>query len=126
MKQGARLQLKPGQETRLAAQLRQATALLQLNPGDLHQTIREALHTNPLLERGDGDQSDSVSDDFAEHDADTDTSTGEIDDAFGEEYNEDWGFDDLPDGFSPVGDSAPDYDEFISNPADETLQHHLL
>jgi len=126
MKQGARLQLKLGQKTRLAPQLRQAIALLQLNRGDLHQTIREALDTNPLLERDDGDQSDSVSDDFAEHDADADTSAGEIDDAFGEEYNEDWGFDDLPDGFSPVGDSAPNYDEFISNPADETLQQHLL
>src|SRR5690625_6159069 len=85
MKQGARLQLKLGQKTRLAPQLRQAIALLQLNRGDLHQTIREALDTNPLLERDDGDQSDSVSDDFAEHDADTDTSAGEIDDAFGEE-----------------------------------------
>src|SRR5690625_1403020 len=126
MKQGARLQLKLGQKTRLAPQLRQAIALLQLNRGDLHQTIREALDTNPLLERDDGDQSDSVSDDFAEHDADTDTSAGEIDDAFGEEYNEDWGFDDLPDGFSPVGDSAPDYDEFISNPADDTLHQNLL
>src|SRR5690625_6526135 len=126
MKQGARLQLKLGQKTRLAPQLRQAIALLQLNRGDLHQTIREALDTNPLLERDDGDQSDSVSDDFAEHDADTDSSASEIAGAYGEEYNEACGFDDLPDGFSPVGDSAPDYDESISNPADETLQQHLL
>jgi len=116
MKQGASLQLKLGQKLKLAPQLRQAIALLQLNRIELRQTIREALNTNPMLERADeplteaGD--DSSGEDF-ENDLDID-------------YGDDYGFDDLPEGYSVTSGPAPNYDEFISDRADESLQQHLL
>jgi RNA polymerase sigma-54 factor len=114
MKQGARLQLKLGQKLKLAPQLRQAIALLQLNRIELRQTVREALNTNPLLERTEdtGDDSGETGD---ESDFDSDV-----------EYEEDYGFDDLPDGYSVTSGPAPNYDEFISDRADESLQQHLL
>jgi RNA polymerase sigma-54 factor len=111
MKQGARLQLKLGQKLKLAPQLRQAIALLQLNRIELRQHIREVLDTNPLLERADepGGESGEASND----------AEAELD------YGDDYGFDDLPEGFSVAGD-APNYDEFISDRSDESLQQHLL
>jgi len=112
MKAGARLQLKLGQKLKLAPQLRQAISLLQLNRIELKEHIHEILETNPLLERAeDGESADSA-----------ESSTDESTDV---EFEEDYGFDDLPDGFSAVGD-APRYDEFISDRADESLQQHLL
>jgi RNA polymerase sigma-54 factor len=109
MKAGARLQLKLGQKLKLAPQLRQAIALLQLNRIELKDHIREILETNPLLERVDEQGEESK----------TDESSSES------EFDEDFGFDDLPDGYSVAGD-APRYDEFISDRADESLQQHLL
>lgn len=107
MKPGARLQLKLGQKLKLAPQLRQAITLLQLNRIELKQHIREALDTNPLLERA-----DEAEEAPAEAEAEVD-------------YDEDYGLDELPEGFS-VAREAPNYDEFISDRADESLQHHLL
>jgi RNA polymerase sigma-54 factor len=115
MKQGASLQLKLGQKLKLAPQLRQAIALLQLNRVELRQTIREALNTNPMLERADeplDDGGDEAGEDF---DGDL-----EVD------YGDDYGFDDLPDGYSVGSGPAPNYDEFVSDRADESLQQHLL
>jgi RNA polymerase sigma-54 factor len=114
MKPGASLQLKLGQKLKLAPQLRQAIALLQLNRIELRQTIREALDTNPMLERSEETLDD---DDPAEADADSDLDV---------DYEEDYGFDDLPDGYSVTPGPAPNYDEFVSDRADESLQQHLL
>lgn len=116
MKQGASLQLKLGQKLKLAPQLRQAIALLQLNRVELRQTIREALNTNPMLERADEPLAESADDAPGEEfDADQ-----EVD------YGDDFGFDDLPEGYSVSSGPAPNYDEFISDRADESLQQHLL
>ncbi len=108
MKVGARLQLKLGQKLKLAPQLRQAISLLQLNRLELKEHIRDVLESNPLLERE--DEADSSSDDSPEQEV---------------EFEEDYGFDDLPDGYS-VSREAPRYDEFVSDRADESLQQHLL
>lgn len=115
MKPGARLQLKLGQKVKLAPQLRQAIALLQLNRIELRQTIREALDTNPLLERSEEVDIDSPQ---AE-----DADAGED---FEVEFGDDYGFDDLPEGYSVTSGPAPNYDEFISDRSDESLQQHLL
>jgi len=108
MKAGARLQLKLGQKLKLAPQLRQAISLLQLNRLELKEHIRDVLESNPLLERE--DEAESSPDDSPEQEV---------------EFEEDYGFDDLPDGFSVSGE-APRYDEFVSDRADESLQQHLL
>jgi RNA polymerase sigma-54 factor len=116
MKQGASLQLKLGQKLKLAPQLRQAIALLQLNRVELRQTIREALNTNPLLERADeplGESGEEAGNDEFDSDLEVD-------------YGDDYGFDDLPEGYSVSSGPAPNYDEFVSDRADESLQHHLL
>lgn len=121
MKPGARLQLKLGQKLKLAPQLRQAISLLQLNRLELKDHIQNILDANPLLERADdrdGPQDNQNDSDFdAEFDSPGDSPQVEI--------GEDYGFDDLPDGFSVASD-GPRYDEFISDRADESLQHHLL
>ncbi|RFF28153.1 MULTISPECIES: RNA polymerase factor sigma-54 [unclassified Wenzhouxiangella] len=114
MKQGASLQLKLGQKLKLAPQLRQAIALLQLNRIELRQTIREALDTNPMLERSE------------EAPGDSDEQTEEFDGDLEVDYGDDYGFDDLPEGYSVTSGPAPNYDEFISDRADESLQQHLL
>ncbi len=114
MKPGARLQLKLGQKLKLAPQLRQAIALLQLNRLELKDHIQNVLDSNPLLERPE----DRVEEPAGDGDGEGESST-EV------EIGEDYGFDDLPDGFSVAGE-APRYDEFISDRADESLQHHLL
>ncbi|WP_376697099.1 RNA polymerase factor sigma-54 [Wenzhouxiangella sp. EGI_FJ10305] len=116
MKQGASLQLKLGQKLKLAPQLRQAIALLQLNRVELRQTIREALDTNPMLERSE----ESLPDDGQ------DTAGEEFDGDLEVDYGDDYGFDDLPEGYSVTSGPAPNYDEFISDRADESLQQHLL
>jgi RNA polymerase sigma-54 factor len=115
MKPGASLQLKLGQKLKLAPQLRQAIALLQLNRIELRQTIREALDTNPMLERADEPLAESGEEGDDARDADL-----EVD------YGDDYGFDDLPEGYSVNSGPAPNYDEFVSDRADESLQHHLL
>jgi len=109
MKPGARLQLKLGQKLKLAPQLRQAIALLQLNRVELKDHINELLESNPLLEREE-DRVDESGEERAAEDSLLD---------------EDWGMDDLPEGYS-VAREAPRYDEFISDRAEESLQQHLL
>ncbi len=116
MRQGAGLQLKLGQKLKLAPQLRQAIALLQLNRVELRQTIREALNTNPMLERADEPLAESGED----------AGNEEFDSELEVDYGDDYGFDDLPEGYSASYGPAPDYDEFVSDRADESLQHHLL
>ncbi len=110
MKPGARLQLKLGQKLKLAPQLRQAIALLQLNRLELKDHIQNVLDGNPLIERAEDRQSEEPAADAAEPAVET---------------GEDFGFDDLPEGFS-MAREAPRYDEFISDRAEESLQQHLL
>ncbi|TVS09882.1 MAG: RNA polymerase factor sigma-54 [Wenzhouxiangella sp.] len=114
MKPGARLQLKLGQKLKLAPQLRQAIALLQLNRLELKDHIQNVLDSNPLLERPEDRVDEPVPDGESEGESEAEVEIGE-----------DYGFDDLPDGFSVAGE-APRYDEFISDRADESLQQHLL
>ena len=120
MKLGARLQLKLGQKLKLAPQLRQAIALLQLNRLELKDHIQNVLDANPLLERAedriDDERGDSDRPAESEYESEPETKV---------EIGEDYGFDDLPEGFSMAGE-APRYEEFISDRADESLQHHLL
>lgn len=115
MKPGARLQLKLGQKLKLAPQLRQAIALLQLNRLELKDHIQNVLDANPLLERPEDRDFDGP----AETDGSGNEEQGQV------EIGEDFGFDDLPDGFS-VSSEAPRYDEFVSDRAEESLQQHLL
>ncbi|MGY6555596.1 MAG: RNA polymerase factor sigma-54 [Wenzhouxiangella sp.] len=118
MKPGARLNLKLGQKLKLAPQLRQAISLLQLNRLELKDHVQNLLDANPLLERADDrDQAQEAQTEF-----DSDDHAGDEPQV---EFGEDYGFDDLPDGFSMAGE-APNYDEFVSDRADESLQHHLL
>ena len=112
MNPGARLQLKLGQKLKLAPQLRQAITLLQLNRLELKDHIQNVLDANPLLEREEDREPDSSS-------ADSDRAEVQV------ETGEDFGFDDLPEGFSVAGES-PRFDEFISDRAEESLQQHLL
>jgi len=114
MKPGARLQLKLGQKLKLAPQLRQAIALLQLNRLELKDHIQNSLDSNPLLER---------LEDREPEPSDTDAPAAEQDSQI--ETGEDFGFDDLPDGFS-ISSQGPRYDEFIGDQAENSLQHHLL
>ncbi|MEE4638329.1 MAG: RNA polymerase factor sigma-54 [Wenzhouxiangella sp.] len=115
MKPGARLQLKLGQKLKLAPQLRQAIALLQLNRLELKDHIQNVLDANPLLERPEDREFDEpAGEDSSGNDEQDQVETGE-----------DFGFDDLPDGYS-VSSEAPRYDEFVSDRAEESLQHHLL
>jgi len=111
---GLRLQL--GQKLKLAPQLRQAIALLQLNRIELRQHIEQALESNPLLEL-DADAHDPASGD----DEVVDEAGAEEVDFADDEYR----FDDVPEGFSEVGE-APDYDRFVGDPAQDTLTGHLL
>jgi len=111
MRQGASLQLKLGQKLKLAPQLRQAIALLQLNRLELKDHIRDILESNPLLERTEeaGDEADR-----AEAEAERE-----------QDFDDDFGMDELPEGFS-VAREAPRYDEFVSDRSEESLQQHLL
>lgn len=113
MKTGARLQLKLGQKLKLAPQLRQAIALLQLNRLELKEHIREILDTNPLLER---DEDAGPQETEAEHDDAASEDSG---------FEDDFDYNDLPEGFSEARD-ARRYDEFIGDRAEESLQQHLL
>lgn len=127
MKPRAHLGLKLDQKLKLAPQLRQAIALLQLNRLELRRTIREALNSNPLLERADEYDSDEYDSDERgrdEQESTTEAESAEVE--LDDRFNEDYGFDDLPGGPSLAGGPAPNYDEFISNRADESLQQHLL
>lgn len=114
LKTGLRLEL--GQKLKLAPQLRQAIALLQLNRIELRQHIEQALEANPLLEL----DADSSEPDSAERESPEDSGPEEVD--FGED---DYRWDDVPEGFSEVSD-APDYDRFVGDPAQDTLTEHLL
>lgn len=120
MKPAARLQLKLGQKLKLAPQLRQAIALLQLNRLELKDHIQNVLDANPLLERAE----DQLSDDSVNKEPSSEAGP-DGDSEPQVEIGEDYGFDDLPDGFSMASES-PRYDEFLSDRADESLQHHLL
>lgn len=112
------LKLKLGQKLKLAPQLRQAIALLQLNRLELREHIEQALESNPLLEL----EADvpEIEDQPEERRDETDRSAEDID------FNEDdYRWNDLPEGFSEVAD-APDYDRFISDPNEDSLYQHLL
>ncbi len=109
------LRLELGQKLKLAPQLRQAIALLQLNRIELRQHIEQALETNPLLELEPGDSEISS-------EAEPEMESGPEEIEFGDD---DYQWDDLPEGFSEVSD-APDYDRFVGDPAQDSLTAHLM
>jgi RNA polymerase sigma-54 factor len=113
------LRLKLGQKLTLAPQLRQAIALLQLNRLELREHIDQALETNPLLELDEFDAGDFESDAEPESAAAEDAAEQDID------FDDDYRWDDLPEGFSEVSE-APDYDRFVGDPSQDSLAQHLL
>lgn len=107
-----RLQLRLSQQLKLAPQLRQAIALLQLNRLELKEHIQEVLDTNPLLERADQ--------------AEPERDTGASDEAFDapEERFDEWS--DLPEGFSPAAGTGAGAEEFAADKSADSLTEHLL
>jgi RNA polymerase sigma-54 factor len=120
---GTGLRLKLGQKLTLAPQLRQAIALLQLNRVELREHIDQALETNPLLEleEPDAGEFETGSEEAADTGNDTADDAAERD----IDFDDDYGWDDLPEGFSEVAE-APDYDRFVGDPAQDSLAQHLL
>ncbi len=127
------LKLKLGQKLKLAPQLRQAIALLQLNRLELREHIEQAVESNPLLEleadggpETEGREAGEQAAGESEYGADDASSDGSREDGGDSTQDfDDYDWNDLPEGFSEVGET-PDYDRFISNPDDESLTHHLL
>ena len=121
------LKLKLGQKLKLAPQLRQAIALLQLNRLELRQHVEQALETNPLLELDAENPEYDSADDDADYDSPADSESVDEPDPSVEDidFGDDYQWNDLPEGFSEVPD-APDYDRFISDPAEDSLYQHLL
>lgn len=107
-----RLQLRLSQQLKLAPQLRQAIALLQLNRLELKEHIQEILDTNPLLERADQAEPGS--------DAEPDGDTFEV----AEERFDEWS--DLPEGFSPAAGTGASAEEFAADKSADSLTEHLL
>lgn len=126
------LRLKLDQRLKLAPQLRQAIALLQLNRLELRAEIELALLSNPLLELEPGDGGDPEAGDFgdaaAEFDIDTQRDADPERERSADEVEfdaEDYGWNELPEGVSEAHE-APDYDRFIADPAQDSLYQHLL
>ena len=123
------LKLKLGQKLKLAPQMRQAIALLQLNRLEVREHIEQALETNPLLElEGDSADADSQSDDLAGKDDSGLDDSGSDDRGANEDINfsdDEFSWNDIPEGFSEVS-QTPDYDQFISDPGQDSLYQHLL
>lgn len=115
MSAGPRLQLRLGQQLKLAPQLRQAIALLQLNRLELREHINEILEANPLLEQeGTEGETDSSAADEAPAEPELDR---------GDEDYEDWG--NLPEGFSTVSE-GPTADQLAADNSGDSLAQHLL
>jgi RNA polymerase sigma-54 factor len=117
------LRLKLDQKLKLAPQLRQAIAMLQLNRLELREHIEQILEGNPLLEleaeESDGGDDPETVEPESEYE-ERDRSGDEID-----FDREEYSWNDLPEGFSEVQE-APDYDRFIADPQQDTLNQHLL
>lgn len=117
------LKFKLDQKLKLAPQLRQAIALLQLNRLELREHIEQALESNPLLELAEGEPDAADGEDLSAPDAETPDDDRAAQDVDFE--REDYSWNDLPEGFSEVGET-PDYDRFVSDPAQDSLYQHLL
>lgn len=115
MNAGPKLQLRLGQQLKLAPQLRQAIRLLQFNRLELKEHISELLETNPLLEQEEADQSPA---DEAGESSTRDEGETEY------EFDDDWN--DLPEGFSPAGPAGPSLDQYAEDKSDDSLIQHLL
>lgn len=117
------LHLRLNQKLKLAPQLRQAIALLQLNRLELREHLEQILESNPLLEL----EADEIELDDQDSSAESETDFDERDRS-GDEIDfeqEEYSWNDLPEGFSEVQE-APDYDRFIADPQQDTLNQHLL
>ncbi|MGB0513509.1 MAG: RNA polymerase factor sigma-54 [Wenzhouxiangellaceae bacterium] len=115
------LRLKLDQKLKLAPQLRQAIALLQLNRLELREHIEQVLESNPLLEL-EGDEDGDGTDEAPAESSPEESSQAEHEIDF---EREEYAWNDLPEGFSEVSE-APDYDRFIADPDQESLYQHLL
>ncbi|QJR13289.1 RNA polymerase factor sigma-54 [Usitatibacter palustris] len=131
------LQLKLSQHLTLTPQLQQSIRLLQLSTVELNQELERYLAENPLLEREDIPQEESLPakpgtnpETEAERDGDAE-GDGESQAASAPETHEDRGNDDVPsmgdDMGSGVRRDSGDRDDFTQFAAAEpTLQDHLL
>jgi RNA polymerase sigma-54 factor len=97
--------------------------MLQLNRLELREHIEQILEGNPLLEleaeESDGGDDPETVEPESEYE-ERDRSGDEID-----FDREEYSWNDLPEGFSEVQE-APDYDRFIADPQQDTLNQHLL
>lgn len=72
------LQLRMAQQLNLTPQLAQSIKLLQLSTLDFQQEIERYLTENPLLEREDGNDADSGSEEGVSQERETEAETGEL------------------------------------------------
>ncbi len=119
------LQLRLTQKLALAPQLQQAIRLLQLNRIELREYIQDALDSNPILERGEGDAGpEAGADEFS-----TDTDGGADAEVTGLEA-EDWesslSMDDQWADSSSGGGDGFSSEAQIADSSDESLREHLL
>ena len=136
------LQLKLGQQLAMTPQLQQAIRLLQLSTLDLQQEIHQALESNPMLELIEGIEEDENQATDAEANTESasqaaDSPDNKTTDNLDEEYwqNEipkdlevDSSWDDVYTNSPPPSQNfeADDFNYESQNPAEETLQDHLL
>ena len=136
------LQLKLGQQLAMTPQLQQAIRLLQLSTLDLQQEIHQALESNPMLELIEGIEEDEnqATDAVANTESASqaaDSPDNKTADNLDEEYwqNEipkdlevDSSWDDVYTNSPPPSQNfeADDFNHESHNPAEETLQDHLL
>jgi len=121
------LQLRLTQKLALAPQLQQAIRLLQLNRIELREYIQDALDSNPILERTEGEsQGDTeATDTFSEREP-ANRENEEVDQEF--QDKEDWD-EGLPlDNQWPESNDKGTFDAElqIADSSDQTLRDHLL
>ena len=136
------LQLKLGQQLAMTPQLQQAIRLLQLSTLDLQQEIHQALESNPMLELIEGIEEDENQATDAEANTESasqaaDSPDNKTTDNLDEEYWQseipkdlevDSSWDDVYTNSPPPSQNfeADDFNHESHNPAEETLQDHLL
>ncbi len=119
------LQLRLTQKLALAPQLQQAIRLLQLNRIELREYIQDALDSNPILERGEGDASaEPGADEFS---ADTDGGADtEVTGLEAEDWESSLSMDDQWADSSSGGGDGFSTEAQIADSSDESLREHLL
>jgi RNA polymerase sigma-54 factor len=118
------LQLRLTQKLALSPQLQQAIRLLQLNRIELREYIQDALDSNPILERSEGEPADAA-DTLSEQEP----GNRESDETEGEQHEQDNWDEDLPSDnqWLESNDKGTfDAELQIADSSDQTLRDHLL